>query len=54
MIQIRVTIVSFFFVHTRPARHDGAQAVEVTVGVTVCLNLTALFFQSVADNIYEK
>jgi len=29
MIQIRVTVVSFFFVHARPARHDWAQAVEV-------------------------
>ena len=29
MIQIHVTVVSFFLVHAKPARHDGAQAVEV-------------------------
>ena len=29
MIQIRVTVVSFFLVHAKPARHDEAQAVEV-------------------------
>ena len=29
MIQIRVTVVSFFLVHAKPARHDGVQVVEV-------------------------
>lgn len=46
--------VSFFLVHARPARHDGAQAVEVTVGVTVCLNSTALFCQSFGRTVFMK
>jgi len=41
-------------VHARPARHDGAQAVEVTVGVTVCLNSTALFCQSFGRTVFMK
>ena len=44
----------FFLVHARPARHDGAQAVEVTVGVTVCLNSTALFCQSFGRTVFMK
>lgn len=44
----------FFLVHARPARHDGAQEVEVTVGVTVCLNSTALFCQSFGRTVFMK
>ena len=44
----------FFLVHARPARHDGAQAVEVTVGVTFCLNSTALFCQSFGRTVFMK
>ena len=46
--------VSFFLVHARPARHDGAQEVEVTVGVTVCLNSTALFCKSFGRKVFMK
>lgn len=46
--------VSLFLVHARPARHDGAQAAEVTVGVTVCLNSTALFCQSFGRTVFMK
>lgn len=54
MMGTQVPHVSFFSVHDRPARHDGAQAVEVTVGVTVCLNSTALLCQSFGRTEFMK